>query len=197
MAVIYLLRHGQTHFNLEQRIQGSLDSPLTSLGRDQARAMGEKLRQLLDGDSEFELISSPQPRAHESAQIVREAAMMDCPVITDARLAEVACGSWEKHHFDTIRMRDPLVEDEPTFLAAWAHHCVDGEGLDNAVERLWGWLRWAGNRKLVVMSHGVSGSILRALYVGEGRDAMLTYNSSRQDRFHRLASGWAEEILVT
>ena len=38
--MIYLLRHGQTEYNLERRIQGSIDSPLTSLGRQQATAMG-------------------------------------------------------------------------------------------------------------------------------------------------------------
>ncbi len=194
--MIYLLRHGQTAYNLEQRIQGSLDSPLTSLGRQQATAMGERLRVLLDGDAEFELISSPQQRAMDSAQLVRAAAGIDRPVISDARLVEVGCGSWEHHHFASIRARDPLVEDEPTFISAWAHHCVDGEPFDDAVERLWGWLRWANNRKLVVISHGVAGSILRALYVGEGRDAMLTYHSAPQDRFHRLERGWVEDIIL-
>lgn len=194
--MIYLLRHGQTAYNLEQRIQGSLDSPLTSLGRQQATAMGERLRVLLDGDAEFELISSPQQRAMDSAQLVRAAAGIDRPVISDARLVEVGCGSWEHHHFASIRARDPLVEDEPTFISAWAHHCVDGEPFDDAVERLWGWLRWANNRKLVVISHGVAGSILRALYVGEGRDAMLTYHSAQQDRFHRLERGWVEDIIL-
>jgi broad specificity phosphatase PhoE len=81
-------------------------------------------------------------------------------------------------------------------MSAWANHCSDGEGLDAAVERLWGWLCWAGNRDLVVVGHGVAGSILRALYVGEGRDAMLRYNSARQDVIYRLDMGWAEEILV-
>jgi probable phosphoglycerate mutase len=193
--MIYLLRHGQTEFNLERRIQGSLDSPLTSLGRDQAAAMGEKLRNMLDG-GDFDIVTSPQRRAYDSALLVREAARMDKPVIADARLQEVGCGSWEKHHFASICARDPLVEDEPTFMSAWANHCSDGEGLDAAVERLWGWLCWAGNRDLVVVGHGVAGSILRALYVGEGRDAMLRYNSARQDVIYRLDMGWAEEILV-
>jgi len=193
--MIYLLRHGQTEFNLERRIQGSLDSPLTSLGREQAEAMGVKLRGILEHDR-FDFISSPQRRAHESALLVRDASGLDRPVITDARLQEVGCGSWEKHHFASICARDPLVEDEPTFMSAWANHCTDGEGLDAAVERLWGWLRWAGNRDLVVVGHGVAGSILRALYVGDGRDAMLGYNSARQDVIYRLDMGWAEEIPV-
>ncbi len=194
--MIYLLRHGQTAFNLEQRVQGTLDSPLTSLGRDQATAMGERLRVLLDGDTEFELIASPQARAQESALLVRAAAGIDKPVIADARLMEVGFGSWEKHHFASICGRDPLVDAEPTFISAWAHHCVDGEAFDDAVERLWGWLRWAGNRKLVVVGHGVAGSILRALYVGEGREAMMAYHSAQQDRFHRLERGWVEEIAA-
>ena len=89
------------------------------------------------------------------------------------------------------------METEPCFLAAWARHCTDGEGLDAAMERLWGWLCWARNRDLVVVSHGVAGSILRALYAGEERDAMLRYHSARQDRFHRLDMGWVEEIAVS
>jgi broad specificity phosphatase PhoE len=198
--MIYLLRHGQTDFNLERRIQGRLDSPLTSEGRAQAAAMGRKLGELLAGSeggaTDFEIVSSPQERSYQSAQIVREAAGMDCPVITDARLQEVSCGSWEKHHFASICARDPMVEAEPCFLAAWARHCTDGEGLDAAMERLWGWLRWAGNRNLVVVGEGVAGSILRALYVGDEREAMLTYHTARQDRFHRLDNGWAEEVIV-
>ena len=194
--MIYLLRHGQTEYNLERRIQGRLDSPLTSLGREQAAAQGAKLRELIGDPSGFEIIASPQPRAHESALIVREALGLDRPVITDARLQEVHCGSWEKHHFASICARDPLVEAEPCFLSAWAKHCTDGEGLDAAMERLWGWLRWAGNRDLVVVGHGVAGSILRALYVGDEREAMLRYHSARQDCLHRLHNGWVEEFSV-
>ncbi len=193
--MIYLLRHGQTGYNLERRIQGRCDSPLTSLGREQARAMGLKLADLIGGE-DFEIIASPQDRAHQSALIVREAAGISRPVITDARLQEVGAGSWEKHHFASICARDPLVEAEPCFLSAWAKHCTDGEGLDAAMERLWGWLRWAGNRNVVVVSHGVAGSLLRALYVGEEREAMLRYHSCPQDRFHRLDGGWVEEVPV-
>lgn len=199
--MIYLLRHGQTHFNLERRIEGSLDSPLTSLGREQMRAAGERLRGMLapemrDGEADYQILSSPQPRAHQSALILREALGQEGPVITDARLAEVGCGSWEKHHYASICARDPLVEEEPTFLSAWAHHCLDGEGLDDAVERLWGWLRWAGNARLIVVGHGISGAILRALYTGEGRDAMLLHHTIEPDCIHRLERGWVEEIAV-
>lgn len=194
--MIYLLRHGQTLFDLEQRIEGTLDSPLTSQGRAEAEAMGRKLRYLLDGETGFEILSSPQRRAHETALIVRNAAGMNRPVITDARLAEIGCGSWEKHHFASICARDPLVDEEPTFLSAWAHHCRDGEGLDAALERLWGWLRWADAARLVVVGHPLSGAMLRALYVGERREAVIGHHPALPDRIYRLEGGWAEEIAV-
>jgi probable phosphoglycerate mutase len=195
--VIYLLRHGQTEFNTERRIQGRCDSPLTELGKAQARAMGEKLRTLLDGGAEFELVSSPQPRALSSAELVAEAAGLNGRIVTDERLQEVGCGSWERHHFATLAARDPLIGEAPNFLAAWALYCRDGEGLEAASDRLASFLHWAEGRALVVVSHGCAGAILRALYVGADRAALLQSHSAPQDRFHRLHDGAIEEIAAS
>ena len=195
--MIYLLRHGQTEFNTERRIQGRCDSPLTELGKAQARAMGETLRPLLDSAARFELVSSPQPRALSSAELVAEAAGFDGRIITDERLQEIGCGSWEKHRFAMLAQRDPLIGDAPNFLSAWAQYCRDGEGLEAASDRLASFLRWAEGRSLVVVSHGCAGSILRALYVGADREAMLQSHSAPQDRFHRLHEGTVEEIAAS
>jgi probable phosphoglycerate mutase len=194
--MIYLLRHGQTEFNAERRIQGRCDSPLTDLGKAQARSMGDKLRTLLDGYPEFELVSSPQPRALSSAELVAEAAGLGSWIVTDERLQEVGCGSWEKHRLATLAARDPLIGEAPNFLSAWAHYCRDGEGLEAACDRLASFLRWAEGRSLVVVSHGCAGSILRALYAGTGRATMLQSHSAPQDRFHRLHAGAVEEIAI-
>lgn len=43
MATLYLVRHGQTTFNLEKRLQGRQDSPLTPLGMEQAKALALQL----------------------------------------------------------------------------------------------------------------------------------------------------------
>ena len=45
MKTLYLMRHGETMFNAQHRIQGWCDSPLTERGIEQARAMGAKLRE--------------------------------------------------------------------------------------------------------------------------------------------------------
>jgi probable phosphoglycerate mutase len=194
--VIYLLRHGQTEYNVEQRIQGRCDSPLTEIGKTQAQAMGAKLRGLTDDLDGFELVSSPQPRALSSAELVAEAAGFGRKIVTDERLQEVGCGSWERHHFATLAQRDPLIGEAPNFLAAWARYCTDGEGFDAACDRLASFLRWAEGKALVVVSHGCAGSILRGLYVGAGGMALLESRSASQDRFHRLADRAVEEIVV-
>jgi broad specificity phosphatase PhoE len=192
--VIYLLRHGQTEYNAERRIQGRCDSPLTELGRTQARAMGEKLHELLEGQGGFTVVSSPQPRALGSAEVVAEHAGIAGPIVTDARLQEIGCGSWEKHRWASLAERDPLIGKAPNFLAAWAQYCTDGEGLDGASDRLASFLNWAEGKDLVVVSHGCAGAILRALYAGVDLAGLLQTRSARQDHFHRLHDGEVEEI---
>lgn len=192
--MIYQLRHGQTEFNVERRIQGRSDSPLTALGRSQAHAMGLRLRQLLGDETGFTIVSSPLPRARLSAAIVAEAAGIDGPIIEDERLQEVGCGSWEKQQFAALAESDPAIGEAPNFLYAWARHCPDGEMLEEACDRLASWLDWARGRSLVAVGHGCSGSILRALFAGSDRDVLLRCRSSPQDRFHALHRGGVEEI---
>src|SRR5206468_11831561 len=83
--VIYLVRHGQTEFNRERRIQGHVDSPLTELGVRQARAVGWLLRDLIRDPAGWRVVSSPLGRAASTAEIV--AWMLgDLPVELDDRL---------------------------------------------------------------------------------------------------------------
>ncbi|MBK4346886.1 histidine phosphatase family protein [Lacisediminihabitans changchengi] len=66
MTLLYLVRHGQTDWNLQRRIQGSTDIPLNDTGRDQARRAGRLLaRRHWDV-----LASSPLSRAYETAEII-------------------------------------------------------------------------------------------------------------------------------
>lgn len=70
MPTLYLLRHGQTTYNLEHRVQGHCDSPLTELGRAQAHAAGSWLAS--SGVRFDRIFSSPLGRALFTARIVRE-----------------------------------------------------------------------------------------------------------------------------
>jgi len=86
---VYLFRHGETSWNAEGRIQGHLDIPLNSHGREQARRIIGPIRRL-----QIEaILSSDLSRAVETAQIVAEPSGI--PVYQEVRLREVHFGKLE------------------------------------------------------------------------------------------------------
>ena len=93
--MIYLIRHGQTLYNAQDRVQGRVDSALTPLGEAQARAMGERLAGIRRAEGgEWRLETSPLGRARQTAAIVAELAGLPEPVV-DERLVEVGYGVFE------------------------------------------------------------------------------------------------------
>src|SRR6185503_4782740 len=90
--VIYLVRHGQTEFNRERRIQGHVDSPLTELGVRQAQAVGRLLADLIRDPAGWRIVSSPLGRAASTAEIVSKK-LGGMPVELDERLKEMSWGS--------------------------------------------------------------------------------------------------------
>lgn len=85
---LYLVRHGETDWNLENRIQGDSDIPLNQTGILQAREVKDKLK-----DISFDLCyTSPLKRAHKTAQIIIEE---KCPIISTSELIERDFGKIE------------------------------------------------------------------------------------------------------
>jgi len=86
---IYIIRHGETDWNKEQRVQGSEDIPLNAFGEELARVTAEKMREI-----PLEIIySSPLVRAKKTAEILR--GERDIPIVYDARLREMGFGRYE------------------------------------------------------------------------------------------------------
>ncbi|MEA2977922.1 MAG: hypothetical protein QOF19_3442 [Alphaproteobacteria bacterium] len=97
---IYYIRHGQTEWNAEHRLQGQRDIPLNDAGRAEARRSGEILRDILvrEGRSlrDLDYVSSPLVRASETMELVRIAlGLHPAAYCTDPRLAEISFGQWE------------------------------------------------------------------------------------------------------
>ena len=89
---VLLLRHGQSEWNAVRRWQGTADSPLTRLGREQAI---ETAWALAGVDVSFDvLVASDLRRASDTAAIIGDALALGAPVI-DARLREAHAGEWE------------------------------------------------------------------------------------------------------
>jgi probable phosphoglycerate mutase len=85
VTFITLVRHGQTDWNLDRRIQGSTDIPLNETGRGHARDAAA----ILARDTHHAIYASPLIRAHETAQIIARSIGLDDPeLVPDLRERE-------------------------------------------------------------------------------------------------------------
>lgn len=96
-TTLYITRHGQTLWNVEKRMQGWKDSPLTENGLNQAMLLHERLK-----DTEFDVIyASSCKRAFKTAEIVR--GERSIPLIPDDNLREINMGKWEGMRDEEIK----------------------------------------------------------------------------------------------
>lgn len=180
--MIYLIRHGQTEYNLIRRYQGALDSPLTALGERQARAIGRELARRVPAETPFAV--SPLGRTRATARLIAEAGGLTGPLILDARLAEITLGDWDGRTAVEIEADWPgLREAGPRH--EWLFRAPGGESYEALTARLDGWLTdaLAGPRPLIVVSHGVSGAILRGLHGRLSRAEMLSLDVPQDAMF--------------
>ena len=107
---LVLLRHGQTNYNAQGRMQGHLDSELTAEGLAQAATVAPGIAAL----GPDRLISSDLRRAVDTAGVVGAAAGLD--VKTDPRLRETHLGEWQGRTVTEIEAEWPGAIAERTFL---------------------------------------------------------------------------------
>ena len=193
--MIYLVRHGQTEFNRERRYQGHLDSPLTDLGRQQARMYGERFAGLIVKPADWTIFTSPQGRAMHSAEIIRDTTGIPNAIRPDPRLREVSLGSWDGLTDEDVDAQSPGARAGPTRFD-WFFVSPDGDRYDLFKARLAEGLAAviadpAPNK--IIVSHGVAGRVLRGLYAGLDKDEALKLDAP-QTAFFRLAGGTIDRI---
>ncbi|MGA0119883.1 MAG: histidine phosphatase family protein [Methylophilaceae bacterium] len=94
--MIYIVRHGQTIWNLKKRKQGNLDSPLTLKGINQAKMCGDLLFSDIKDISKFKIVISPQFRSKQHASIICETLGVDFDdCVVEQNLKEHCFGLWE------------------------------------------------------------------------------------------------------
>lgn len=190
--MIYLIRHGQTEFNRDGRLQGSLDSPLTALGESQARTIGRRLAELTGADTA--IVSSPQGRARRTAALLRESGGFSAEVEFDPRLAEVSLGRWDGLTRPEIAAQNPGFSFEPA-PPDWYFRSPDGETYADVAARIGDWVETFRRHSadLIVVSHGVAGRVLRGLYAGTPVVEALQF-AVPQDAIFRLHQGQIERL---
>jgi broad specificity phosphatase PhoE len=150
---LYLVRHGETDWNREQRLQGTVDVPLNSAGVRQARRLADYFVPL----PIVCIVSSPLARASATAAILAEACA--CPQTTDARLREIDHGTWTGRTLVDLGQCFPsLVKGEQ--LLPEAFDVSAGESLSavhqRASEVLADLLDAYGGQSVVAVGHGVT-----------------------------------------
>lgn len=118
MTEIWLVRHGQTDWNLAGRYQGHLDIPLNEAGLEQARRLAEKLA----GETFSAVYCSDLQRARVTAETV--AAHLGLAVIPLAGLREINQGDWQGRYL--VDVREEFGEPDPSAGEEMLHERAPG-----------------------------------------------------------------------
>jgi len=165
---IYYIRHGETAWNVLGRLQGAQDIPLNDLGRTQAAGAGSILGNLLTRDgrdqAQLSFVASPLGRARATMELVRGAlAMPPHDYAIDARLREIAYGTWEGSTLAEAQLADPELFAERQ-SEKWTVSAPGGESYVDVERRMRDW--YGGLRAdTVAVAHG---GTARALMVALG-----------------------------
>lgn len=148
----YFTRHGQTVWNLEDKVTGATDVPLTDQGRAQARALGERIQR--EGIHIDEIWYSPLQRAAETAHIVAE--INGIPMRAEQRLIEQNFGKYEA---TWNQSQEFLLAKE-----AFADHYGNGESMMRLCQRTYNLLDElrdddSGRIYLLVAHNGISRAV--------------------------------------
>ncbi|MBT0724213.1 2,3-diphosphoglycerate-dependent phosphoglycerate mutase GpmB [Rosenbergiella sp. S61] len=197
MQQVLLVRHGETLWNTEQRIQGQSDSALTEQGILQARQTGLRLQHL----GITHIISSDLGRTQQTAAIIAD--YCDCPVLTDSRLREINMGTLEGRVLTSLsqdeeQWRKSLLNGDP------AGRIPQGESMEELAQRLREALEATralpAGSKPVLISHGIALGCLLGTLLGlpawaERRLRLRNCSVSRVDYQSSswLAEGWIVE----
>jgi probable phosphoglycerate mutase len=191
---ILLVRHGETEWNRQRRVQGHFDSPLTERGITQAGAIG-RLLATSPGVEAARLVASPLGRARRTAELIREHCAVAPELTIDDRLREISVGAWDGLTYAEIAMRNPGTFDGEGRYE-WYFRAPGGETYAAFAARVGEWLDEAADDGLqIVVAHGIVSRVLRGLYAGLPRAVALTLPVP-QDRIFRLSGGSIETIAV-
>lgn len=161
---LFFIRHGQTSWNKDRRIQGQIDSDLNDTGRQQAAGNGQTLRRLSGelgiGLETLDYVASPLKRTDETMQIVREnAGLARTGYRSDDRLMEIHFGAWQGKYWPEIPTDDPdgqARRDADPFN--WRPD--NGESYADLTARCAAWFDTV-DRDTVCVSHGGVSRVLR------------------------------------
>jgi len=164
---IYYIRHGETAWNVLGRLQGTQDIPLNDLGRRQAARAGAILGDLLarDGCDQAwpSFVASPLGRARATMELVRGALHLPPhDYAIDARLREIAYGTWEGSTLAEAQIADPLLFGQRQ-SEKWTVSAPGGESYIDVERRVRDWYGELRTDTVAVAHGGTARALMVAL----------------------------------
>jgi probable phosphoglycerate mutase len=189
--VVYYIRHGETDWNVEWRLQGGRDIALNDRGREQANHCGVILRDLFARDNRspdsLDYVSSPLGRARVTMELMRTRLGLPAEGYrVEQNLTEISFGDWEGFTLEELSQRDKdsvLRRDRDK----WNFLPPAGESYQQVMERIAGWYATL-SRDAVVVAHG---GTARALFAHLGIFSPVTaaQESIEQGVVYLIADG--------
>ena len=188
---LFLVRHGQTAWNFEQRAQGHFDTELDATGRRQAIEVAQAL-----SEKRIErVLSSDLKRSVQTAEPIARAVKL--PLELTKLLRERSFGSMEGQPYDEVRAS---IEAKAVHLGVPTYEAkIDGgESLQDVWKRLDPVIEGLDHRDTVVVSHGGALGLLLAKLIVAGPEAARSFrfaNASITELFRRNDGGWSIDRL--
>lgn len=186
LPLVYFVRHGQTDWNAEGRLQGQADTDINQRGREQADRNGQVLARLIARPEEFDFVASPMRRTRETMERVRLTMGLDPFAFrTDERLIEIHFGAWQGLTFVELEAREPgstkvRRRDKWNFRPPGPL----GESYEMLRARVTPWLESLAQPTVCVTHGGVIRAVFRVIGQMSERDAAAL--NVPQDRVLRL-----------
>ncbi|WP_292899786.1 MULTISPECIES: histidine phosphatase family protein [unclassified Nitratireductor] len=193
LPLLYVIRHGQTAWNAEERLQGQADTDINAVGQVQADRNGIRLADLLNHDAGgFDFVASPLRRTRETMERVR--AGLGLPregYRTDARLMELNFGDWQGFTYAELEAANPgctagRSEDKWGFVPPGDA----AESYEKLAERIKPWLDEVREPTICVTHGGVIRSLL--YLTGNASSDEAAALAIPQDKILRFQSGSAD-----
>ncbi len=173
---IYLIRHGQTDWNIQGKIQGTHDIPLNDNGRRQAGQLAEGM----DSRPVSRIFSSPLFRARETAKEISRRQRVEIELLP--QLKEVEFGKWEGLNWEEIQERYPKEFAHWEVNPSVASPPGGETGADIISRCMWSIkeiLRVTGGREdAAVVSHGATVAHLVSCMVPDQEEIIIPGNAS-------------------
>lgn len=190
--LVYFVRHGQTPWNAEFRLQGQADTDMTDVGRAQADRNGRKLGEVIANPDAFDFVASPMRRTRETMERVRLAMRLPADGFrTDPRLVEVHFGDWQGHTF--AELEAVASGSTAARIADKWDFCPPGDGAESyemLLERVRPWFEALKHPTVCVTHGGVLRTVFRLVAAMPKNEASAL--EIPQDRVLRLQNSTLE-----